>query len=73
MAALAIAKRTPQGADLHLEVRFLDEGLGPGARYEFVLADHLACSLDEDGQDVEGAATEPYWLVAVEQKPLCRK
>jgi hypothetical protein len=72
MAALAVADGSTQGADLNLQVRFFDKGLRPGSGYQFPLADHLAGTFDQGGQDIEGAATQPHRFVAFEQEPLCR-
>jgi hypothetical protein len=44
--------------------------LRPGSGYQLLFTDHLAGPFDQSGQDVEGAATQPHRLVALEQKPL---
>ena len=70
MAALAVAEGAAQGADLNLQICFFDEGLRPASGYQLFLADHLAGTFDQSGENVEGAAAEPHRLVALEQKPL---
>ena len=70
MVALAVAEGATQSADLNLQIRFFDERLRPGSGDQLLLADHLAGAFDQSGQDVEGAAAEPHWLVALEQEPL---
>jgi hypothetical protein len=73
MAILTVAQGAPQSADLNLQVRFLDKRPRPGSGDELLLADHFARVFDQNRQDIEGAAAEPYRLIAFEQKPLRRK
>lgn len=40
------------------EITFLDYGVGPRERDELILADHLACALDESSEDIERSATQ---------------
>jgi hypothetical protein len=70
MVALAVAKGTTQSADLDFQIRFVHERGWPGSGDQLLLADHLAGAFDQSGQDVEGAAAKPHWLVALEQEPL---
>jgi len=73
MIALAVAKRAAQGADLELQIGFFDKGFWPGSGHQFRLPDNLARSLDQSGQDVEGAPAQPHRPLALEQEPLRRK
>ncbi|HEY1941205.1 MAG TPA: hypothetical protein VGH40_03695 [Roseiarcus sp.] len=73
MPFLAVAEDAPQSADLNLQIRFLDERLRPGSGYQLLLADHFASMFEQNREDIERAAAEPYRLIALEQKPLRRK
>src|SRR5216684_4671832 len=73
IAALSVAEGATQRADLHLQICFFDERLRPGSGYQLFLADNLAGAFDQSGQDVEGAAAEPYRCVALKKQPLRRK
>src|SRR5580700_5283859 len=70
IVALAIAKGATQCADLDLQIGFVDERCWPNLGDQLFLADQLTSAFDQSGQDVEGAAAKPHWLVALEQEPL---
>jgi hypothetical protein len=70
---LSVAEGTTQSADLDLQIGFFHERCWPGSGDQLLLADHLAGAFDQSGQDVEVAAAEPRWLVALEQETLCCK
>jgi hypothetical protein len=69
IVALSVAEGTTQSVDLDLQIRFFDERRWPGSGNQFLLADHLARTFDQSGQDIEGAAAQSHWLVAVQQEP----
>src|SRR5437868_4520902 len=48
----------------------VDNCIGPGASYEFFLADRLAGAFDQRDQDIQRAAAETQRLPVVEQHPL---
>jgi hypothetical protein len=73
IARLAIAEGPAQRGHMDAEIAFLDEGVGPDAGDQLVLADQLTGALDQDGEDVERAATESQRLFAFEQELLRRK
>src|SRR5277367_1016623 len=73
IVALSVAEGTTQITDLYLQVGFFDERLRPGSGDQLLLADDLAGTFDQCRQDVEGAAAEPHWLVALQQQPLSCK
>jgi hypothetical protein len=60
MVALPVAKSTTQSTDLDLQIGFVDERRWPDAGDQLFLVDYLARAFDQNGQDVEGAATEPH-------------
>ena len=70
MVALPVAKSTTQSTDLDLQIGFVDERCWPNLGDQLFLADQLTSAFDQSGQDVEGAAAKPHWLVALEQEPL---
>ena len=70
MTILAVAQDAAQGADLDLQIQFLDEGLRPGSGNQLFLPDHVARALDQSGEDVKSATAEKHRLVALKQKPL---
>src|SRR6516162_2482734 len=57
-ARLAFAQRATQCADIDLEIALFDNGVGPNARCQLVLADQLSRSLDQRSQDLQRAAAE---------------
>src|SRR5260370_31769501 len=69
-AALSVAEGAAQRADLHLQICFFDDGFRPGSGHQLFLADNLAGTLDQSGQDIEGPAAEPYRCVALNKQPL---
>ncbi len=71
MAALPVAEGAAQRTHLNLQVRLFDECLRPRLGHQLLLGHDLAGAVDQGGQDVEGAAAEPHWLVALEQETLC--
>jgi len=65
-ATLAIAEGAAQGANLDLEIRFVDEGLRPDPGNQLVLADNFAGAFDEGGQNIKGRVAEPQRLIALQ-------
>ena len=71
-ARVAVAERPAKRGDVNSEARFLDEGVGPDARKQLLLADHLTGPLHESKQDVARAAAETHGCVAFEKQTLRR-
>jgi len=68
----ALAEQLAQGADIHLEVAFLDHEARPHDVEQFVLGDRAVAPLDERHQHVERAGAELDRLARVRNEPLFR-
>jgi len=51
----------------------LDKNIRPNASHQFLLADQLTWAFKQNNQDLQRTAAEGHWLVALQQKKLCRK
>ena len=67
----AFAERPSEGRDLDLEIALLDNGVGPDAGCQFVLADQLAWALDQCAQDFQGTTAEPNGRLTLQQQLSC--
>ena len=65
---LALAQRATQCAGIGLEIALFDNGVGPNARCQLVLADQLSRSLHQRSQDLQGAAAETNERFAFQQQ-----
>src|SRR5258708_13540898 len=70
VALLAVAQRASQGGDLHLEIAFLDEDVGPDPGHQLALADQVAGPLDQRHQNVERPAAETKRPVPLQEETL---
>src|SRR5215470_11034939 len=57
---------------MHAEIGGLDKNTWPDASHQFLFADQLTRAFKQNNQDLESATSEQYWLVAFQQKKLCR-
>jgi len=70
-AGPTITERLPQRSDLCPEIALVDDGVGPGARNQLVLADELTRAVDQGDQDVERATADTKRLVGLKQQLPC--
>jgi hypothetical protein len=72
VAIAPVAQRATQRGNMDRKVGRLDEYVGPNPTHQLFLADQLPWPFKQHDQDFQSAAPEAYWLVAFEQKKLCR-
>jgi hypothetical protein len=51
----------------------LDKNIGPNASHQFLLTDQLTWAFKQNNQDFQSTTSEGHWLVAFQQKKLCRE
>jgi hypothetical protein len=72
IAIAPIAQCATQCGNMDRQVGRLDEYVGPNPTHQFFFANQLTWSVEQHDEDFQSAAPEAHWLVAFEQKKLCR-
>src|SRR5580698_8414270 len=67
-----VSQDAAQRCNVNLEISLLDKCFRPDEIDKLVLADQLACSLDQDRQNAQRAAADAHRLVAVQQQLVSR-
>jgi hypothetical protein len=67
-----VVERAAQGGDMDLEIALDHRRGGPGLFQQFLLAEHLAGTLDEGGQQVQGPAPDANGLAVLQQQLTAR-
>ena len=63
-------KGLAQGGDVHGQVHFLDECVGPHLVQQIILAHQMPAAVNENDEDIEGLRSERDRLSAAQQQAL---
>src|ERR1700730_4749953 len=69
----SVTQRATQCRNMDGQILRPNRDIGPNARHQILLADQLTRTLAQNNQDFQRATSERYWLVAFQQKKLCRE
>jgi hypothetical protein len=73
IAVSSVAQRAAQRGNMDREIRRLDKYIGPNPSHQLLLADQLTGAFEQHRQDLQSPASDRHWLIAFQQKKLCRE